>query len=922
MEFLSIPRATLALNYLNTNSTTHTSPFSAIAELVDNAYDADADTLEINLVRDYNDYYLEFKDDGTGMSQEEVSKMILFGHSNKTSDKIGRYGNGMKSGGFHLGRELFMITKKDGINTCLLISHAFHADNKITDEVLCPCVSMDDRGNPVENRARKFPWILQTHEKELDIINQYAPLRGRTLQEMIGRIRDRSGTLIIIGRLKKTGDVGKQLEIVVNGNDIETKTEDGTLIERSLREYLSVLYLFPKMRIILIEEAVQPKKLCANWLGRYHAELSAESFKHGHNKNVSDMVSARDRIKQQIDGFATDTQYRNESVQTIDQMKATRRHLNERTASLQEELDSCDKILKDLQNANRQKKFKVIMGCDVQNRENNGMHFYINNRLITWGHKSAIFRSSTTHTLGISLYVNVSYDVFSPTHNKQSFESQEDFKLLVKKCNAFLNIYQKQMEYQWIPDHLKQKWAYELQPDADVWAEFWQKYGYSDATTANLPRSQLADETKKTIVSCCGVWILCREFFHTFIVRSRKIETMYASFLSKLLKNGRIYPTPPTENTIFSQTYFKKASLVRLLSLLTCDFFSESCKTWRRTPGNTPPGEHPYFRCSAINLQCCESRNLPNRVRSDDEHTRRLPPQAPLPPVHVAPAIPVDRMASNINSEGRRLTERSVEETKRSVPKINKAPTPAIVGEVEYEDSQPVEALPMVPKNEQAHRANEIVEENQEVDELEEDADGEQENDEDEQVDDDERVNNQSVQKVRPQNVYAKKPATKVSRRRQHESSSDDSSGEDEETTKKAKTTKVSSSSQRLTSAVKPAVARPGIQEEQVSISKAHLDNYNQFLVWFNTTPISSGSRRVIDAAQLIKTRQGMIDREKRTVAAMSTRVDQVLDEFSKHSSITRIRIPAKTQNVTTLERINKVVTNISAAKGRKAARK
>ncbi|KAF1749720.1 hypothetical protein GCK72_026188 [Caenorhabditis remanei] len=857
MEFLSIPRATLALNYLNTNSTTHTSPFSAIAELVDNAYDADADTLEINLVRDYNDYYLEFKDDGTGMSQEEVSKMILFGHSNKTSDKIGRYGNGMKSGGFHLGRELFMITKKDGINTCLLISHAFHADNKITDEVLCPCVSMDDRGNPVENRARKFPWILQTHEKELDIINQYAPLRGRTLQEMIGRIRDRSGTLIIIGRLKKTGDVGKQLEIVVNGNDIETKTEDGTLIERSLREYLSVLYLFPKMRIILIEEAVQPKKLCANWLGRYHAELSAEAFKHGHNKNVSDMVSARDRIKQQIDGFATDTQYRNESVQTIDQMKATRRHLNERTASLQEELDSCDKILKDLQNANRQKKFKVIMGCDVQNRENNGMHFYINNRLITWGHKSAIFRSSTTHTLGISLYVNVSYDVFSPTHNKQSFESQEDFKLLVKKCNAFLNIYQKQMEYQWIPDHLKQKWAYKLQPDADVWAEFWQKYGYNDATTANLPRSQLADEAKKTIVSCCGVWILC-----------------------------------------------------------------QSCKTWRRTPGNTPPGEYPYFRCSAINLQCCGSRSLPNRVRSDDEHTRRLPPQAPLPPVHVAPAIPVDRMASNINSEGRRLAERSVEETKRNVPKINKAPRPAIVGEVEDEDLQPVEALPMVPKNEQAHRANEIVEENQEVDELEEDADGEQENDEDEQEDDDERVNNQSVQKVRPQNVYAKKPATKVSRRRQHESSSDDSSGEEEGTTKKAKTNKASSSSQRLTSAVKPAVARPGIQDEQVSISKAHLDNYNQFLVWFNTTPISSGSRRVIDAAQLIKTRQGMIDREKRTVAAMSTRIDQVLDEFSKHSSITRIRIPSKTQNVTTLERINKVVTNIYAAKGRKAARK
>ncbi|KAF1760288.1 hypothetical protein GCK72_008535 [Caenorhabditis remanei] len=873
MDFLSIPRATLALNYLDTNSTTHASPFSAIAELVDNAYDADAATLEINLVQHFGDYYLEFKDNGTGMSQEEVAKTILFGHSKKTSEKIGRYGNGMKSGGFNLGRELFMITKRDDIYTCLLISHAFHADNEITDEVLCPCVSMDNYGNPVENTTRKFPWTLEEHEKELEIIMKYAPLRGRTLQEMFGRFTDRTGTLIIIAHLKKTGNDGKRLGIALNGNDIETRAEDATQSERSLREYLSILYLYPKMRIILCEELVQPKKICANWIGRYHSEMSASPFNDGHNKNVADMISARDRLQQQINGYTTDTQYRNESAQTVNQVKETRTHFNRILTPLQTDLATCDGILKDLQNANRKKTFKVIMGCDIQDRENNGMHFYINNRLITWGHKSAIFRSNTTNTLGISLYVNVGYDVFSPTHNKQSFESQNDFKLLVKKCNALLNIYQKVMEYQWIPNHLKRQWNYQLKQDEDVWAQFWLKYGYTDATTPNLPRRALTDEAKRMVIKFCGVWLLCQR-----------------------------------------------------------------CKTWRCTDGTIPPREHPYFSCTAIHKVCYPSRSF---VGTDPETkvTQVLPAQAPLPPPPVTPArrivfeprhqSPVDRMAANRDLGGRRMAERSVEEARRHLPRIKRTPTPEIdvVGEVEDEDSQPVEVdptdfdesdppgVPLIVKNEQVQvrRSVEVVDL---VDDEEEQADDDQE-----QEDDEERVNN--VQEVRPQKVYAKKPAgTKVIRRRQHDSSSDDSFGEEEEASPKKVKTEPSTSSQRLKSTVKPAVSRPGVPEGQVLISKEHLDNYNQFLVWFNTTPISSGSKRVIDVAQMIKTRQGMINREKRTAVALGDLADRVLDEFQKHSRATGIRVPARGQFGSALERLTTVNANITEAKRRKAARK
>ncbi|CAL2035914.1 unnamed protein product [Caenorhabditis brenneri] len=56
---------------------------------------------------------LEFLDDGYGMSRREMLEVISFGHSDKMTIDIGRYGNGMKAGAFYLGQEIMVLTKKD-----------------------------------------------------------------------------------------------------------------------------------------------------------------------------------------------------------------------------------------------------------------------------------------------------------------------------------------------------------------------------------------------------------------------------------------------------------------------------------------------------------------------------------------------------------------------------------------------------------------------------------------------------------------------------------------------------------------------------------------------------------------------------------------------------------------------------------------
>ncbi len=69
-KYAMLSQATVAFDYLNTNSTTHVFPFSALAELLDNARDANANSCRV-FTSPYDDvcgYKLSFLDDGTGMS--------------------------------------------------------------------------------------------------------------------------------------------------------------------------------------------------------------------------------------------------------------------------------------------------------------------------------------------------------------------------------------------------------------------------------------------------------------------------------------------------------------------------------------------------------------------------------------------------------------------------------------------------------------------------------------------------------------------------------------------------------------------------------------------------------------------------------------------------------------------------------------
>ena len=67
------------------------------------------------------------------MDPDEVADIIQFGKSNKIN-KIGQYGNGLKSGSMRIGNDMILFSKKNSTLSILLISRTFY-ETELLQEV-------------------------------------------------------------------------------------------------------------------------------------------------------------------------------------------------------------------------------------------------------------------------------------------------------------------------------------------------------------------------------------------------------------------------------------------------------------------------------------------------------------------------------------------------------------------------------------------------------------------------------------------------------------------------------------------------------------------------------------------------------------------------------------------------------------------
>lgn len=111
-KITSIPEAKLLLNSLRSVGYT---PETAIADIIDNCISANASLIKINF--DYEKERILISDNGEGMTKENLIKNMRIGSSdpNEIRDEkdLGRFGMGLKTAAFSLGKKLTVITKTD-----------------------------------------------------------------------------------------------------------------------------------------------------------------------------------------------------------------------------------------------------------------------------------------------------------------------------------------------------------------------------------------------------------------------------------------------------------------------------------------------------------------------------------------------------------------------------------------------------------------------------------------------------------------------------------------------------------------------------------------------------------------------------------------------------------------------------------------
>ena len=105
----SEPQASLLLHSLRSVGY---SEEAAIADIVDNSISAGASIININF--DWDNRFISIVDNGQGMQEDELYRNMQIGSANPEAIRddidLGRFGMGMKTAAFSLGKEVVVIT--------------------------------------------------------------------------------------------------------------------------------------------------------------------------------------------------------------------------------------------------------------------------------------------------------------------------------------------------------------------------------------------------------------------------------------------------------------------------------------------------------------------------------------------------------------------------------------------------------------------------------------------------------------------------------------------------------------------------------------------------------------------------------------------------------------------------------------------
>jgi len=91
---------------------------TAIADIVDNSIDAKTNYVHLQFEYEMGNGFIRIEDNGTGMTETELQKAMTIGSKDprelREKEELGRFGMGLKTASFSMGKRLCVISKKNG----------------------------------------------------------------------------------------------------------------------------------------------------------------------------------------------------------------------------------------------------------------------------------------------------------------------------------------------------------------------------------------------------------------------------------------------------------------------------------------------------------------------------------------------------------------------------------------------------------------------------------------------------------------------------------------------------------------------------------------------------------------------------------------------------------------------------------------
>ncbi|XP_039188412.1 ATPase MORC2 isoform X1 [Crotalus tigris] len=501
-NYSSLQRAQLTFEYLHTNSTTHEFLFGALAELVDNARDANATRIDIfseNREDLRGGFMLCFLDDGAGMDPNDAASVIQFGKSAKRSPEstqIGQYGNGLKSGSMRIGKDFILFTKKENSMTCLFLSRTFHEEEGI-NEVIVPLPAWNAHSRePLTDNMEKF-------SVETELIYKYSPFKSeQEVMQQFDKIFGEKGTLVIVFNLKLMDNGEPELDVISDPRDIqmaETPPEGTKPERRSFRAYAAVLYIDPRMRIFIHGHKVQTKRLsCCLFKPRMY-KYTSKRFK----TRAEQEVKKAEHVARIVEDKAREAESKARALELrlggdlTRESRVMLRQAQDIAITMRREADVKKKIREAKQRALKEpKELNFIFGVNIEQRHLDGMFVYNCSRLIKMYEKVGPQLEGGMACGGVVGVVDVPYLVLEPTHNKQDFADAKEYRHLLKAMGEHLAQYWKDIE-------IAQKGI----------SKFWDDFGYLSANWNQPPSNELRYKRRRameipTTIQCdvCLKW--------------------------------------------------------------------------------------------------------------------------------------------------------------------------------------------------------------------------------------------------------------------------------------------------------------------------------------------------------------------------------------------------------------------------------